>query len=149
MKADAPAIGRVVLDTNVWISAWLSTEGAPAVLVRGVIASAQPVFTRATFEELATRVWRPKFDRYLSTDYRRMLLHDVDAIAFWVDVTADLERRKFCRDGDDDKFVHAAIASDARWLVTGDDDLLSLKTTGATRILSPRAALQELAKAGS
>jgi uncharacterized protein len=31
-----------------------------------------------------------------------------------------------CRDPDDDKFLECAVAGAAEWLVTADDDLLSL-----------------------
>lgn len=144
MRVDPTGFGRIVIDTNVWISAWLSRHGAPALLVRQVVQHAQPVFTRATFVELSERIWKPKFDRHLGMDYRRQLLHQVDAIAHWVEVSPGVEAQKYCRDPDDDKFIHAALSADARWLVTGDDDLLVLRVAGGTRILTPRAALDEL-----
>lgn len=144
MRVDPTGFGRIVIDTNVWISAWLSPGGAPALLVRQVVQHAQPVFTRATFAELSERVWKPKFDRYLGMDHRRQLLHQADAVAHWVEVSPEVEAQKYCRDPDDDKFIHAALSADARWLVTGDDDLLVLSAVGQTRIVTPRAALDGL-----
>lgn len=144
MRADPAGPGRVVIDTNVWISAWLSQDGAPAALVRHLVVHATPVFSRATFSELSERVWKPKFDRYLGMDHRRHLLHAADAIAHWVEVPPEIEAQTFCRDADDDKFIHAALASEARWLVTGDEDLLVLGTVGQTRIVTPRAAIEAL-----
>jgi len=56
---------KAVLDTNIWISAALSQSGAPAAVVRQVLQNGVPVFSAATFRELETRLWKPKFDRYL------------------------------------------------------------------------------------
>jgi putative PIN family toxin of toxin-antitoxin system len=65
-----PAL-RVVVDTNVWISGFLTRTGAPALVTRWVLETALPVFTPDTFAELRERVWRPKFDRYLALEDRR------------------------------------------------------------------------------
>lgn len=139
MKADHPL--RVVVDTNVWISAALSPSGAPAAVVRKVLAHAAPVFTSECFAELRTRLWKPKFDRYLSLEVRHALLHDLDAVAHWVDVSAGQRVQTFSRDPDDDMWVHAALASSAAALITGDDDLLVLRPTAPVRILPPGEAL--------
>ena len=136
---------RVVIDTNVWISAWLSSSGTPAQVVRRAVTNAEIIFTDATFDELKTRVWRPKFDRYLSLERRRQLLHDASAIAHWAVVTPDLARQAYCRDADDDAFIHAAVAGHAGWLVSGDQDLLALAgklPLPELTILSPHQALK-------
>lgn len=133
---------RVVVDSNVWISAALSQTGAPARLVRVVLARGLPVFSRETFAELETRLWKAKFDRYLSMELRRRILHDLDAAAFWVDVPAEIAAQTHSRDADDDKFIHAALASGAGWLVTGDRDLLELPALSDLAIVTPAAALQ-------
>jgi hypothetical protein len=59
-----------VLDTNVLISAALSRQGSPYVLVQRALAEARIVFSEPTFEELRGRLYRPKFDRYISLDMR-------------------------------------------------------------------------------
>ena len=88
MRADEPgwpaAYGRVVLDTNVILSAALAPRGAPALLVDRLLQSARVVLSAATFAEFETRLWRPKFDRYLSLQRRRRLLRDLAAGAHWV-----------------------------------------------------------------
>lgn len=146
MRAEPAA--RVVVDTNVWISAFLNRAGVPAALVRHVVVHCQPVFSQATFVELKTRLWQPKFDRYLSIDERKLLLHDVDAVGYWVDPAPAIVAQTFCRDAHDDKFIHAAQVAHAALLVSGDDDLLSLHPLGDLHILSPRAALDGLAGQG-
>ena len=74
MKAE-----RFVIDTNVLISAAFSVKTSPGLVVRHVLAHAHIVFAEATFAELNTRLWRPKFDRYLSIESRKQLLHDFRA----------------------------------------------------------------------
>jgi len=116
----------VVIDTNVWISGLLMATGSPAQLVRQVIRHGRPVFSRDTFDEFAERLWRPKFDRYVSIDQRKAFLHDAAAIADWVEEPPSIAARSFCRDATDDKFIHTALAADSTFLVSGDSDLLVL-----------------------
>lgn len=145
---DAPARSpqRVVVDTNVWISASLSPGGAPARLVRCVLARGIPVFSASTFAELEQRLWKPKFDRYLSVDLRRRILHDLNAAVHWIEVPPNIAEHTHSRDPDDDKFIHAALAARARWLVTGDQDLLSIAGVPPDlRVLTPADALAERA----
>lgn len=132
---------RVVVDTNVWISAFLSAKGTPARLVQRVLSRGQAVFSIATFAELDSRLWKPKFDRYLSIEVRHQLLHDLNGAAHWTDVPPDLAARTFSRDTSDDAFIHAALAAGAQWLVSGDEDLLTASAPEGLRILSPADAL--------
>lgn len=135
----------VVIDTNVWISGVLTKVGSPALLTRHAIGFGQPVFTLDTFAELKQRLWLPKFDRYVSIENRRRLLHEINTAALWVDVSPQIASQTFCRDADDDKMIHAALASNADWLVTGDRDLLILSeslSASGVRIVSPANALQ-------
>jgi uncharacterized protein len=139
----APATA-VVIDTNVWISGLISQAGPPAVLARAVIRNCQPAFSTATFDELSDRLWRPKFDRYVSMEQRTALLKDLAAIARWVSVSPDLAARKFSRDASDDKFLQLAVAARPAWVVTGDKDLLVLAERMAPEgvtIVSPANAL--------
>lgn len=134
---------RVVIDTNVWISAALSPGSAPAEVVRRVLAHGLPVLSQSTFDELRTRLWKPKFDRWITLEQRRALLHDLNACALWVDIPAELQTRCFSRDRDDDAFIHAALAAQAAWLVSGDQDLLSIDQPLPVSILSPAQALAD------
>lgn len=135
----------VVLDTNVWISAALSAAGAPAQIAQHLLAHGSPVFSQATFDELRTRLWKPKFDLYISQDARHSLLHDLSAAALWVDISPDMAAATYSRDRSDDAFIHAALASQAQWLVTGDQDLLCITSALPFRIVTPAAALAETA----
>ena len=134
----------VVIDSNVWIGGLLSRTGAPAELTRRVVLAGLPFFSPATLDELRTRLWKPKFDRYLSLARRQRFLIELAAVALTVDIPVDIAQRRDCRDPDDDKFLHTALAAGARWLIRGDADLLVLADAWAAsgvRIVSPAAAL--------
>ena len=137
---------RVVIDTNVLLSAALSPNGAPAQLVDRLLADAQIVFAEQTFAELKSRLWKPKFDRYITMERRQSLLHDFNAVAHWVDVPAQIASVRYARDATDDMFIHAVLAASALRLVTGDDDLLCLDpiANAELRIVTPRQALNEI-----
>ena len=103
------------------------------------------MFSQDTFTELKQRLWLPKFDRYVSMEYRKQLLHDIDTVAVWIEVPQNITAQTYCRDTDDDKFIHAALVAGADWLVTGDKDLLVLADSmraSDVRIVSPGDAIQ-------
>ena len=135
----------VVIDTNVWLSAAITRNVTAALLVRMLIEqNFLPVFSPRTFDELASRLFLPKFDRFLGMDSRRRFLANARDSAHWCEVPAPLAAQTWCRDPDDDKFIAVALAVQATRLITGDDDLLCLDPLGELRILTPRQALDEL-----
>lgn len=136
MKAE-----RVVIDTNVLISAALSSRSTPAQVVALVLDRYRLVFSDETFAEFETRLWRPKFDRYLASDSRRQLLHDFAAVADWVVLAG--ASRLWSRDPDDNKFIHTALTAAASWLISGDGDLLVLSAVNGVSIVSPAQAFKE------
>jgi putative PIN family toxin of toxin-antitoxin system len=129
-----------VLDTNVLISAALSRQGSPYALVQQVLAHARLVFSEPTFEELRTRLYRPKFDRYISLEMRERVLRDLSACAVWVEID---RQGQWSRDPDDDKFIATALQIPAAVLVSGDQDLLNVQAPAGLRILTPAQALSE------
>ena len=132
---------KLVVDTNILISAALSAQGAPAKLVRLALAQHRLVFSQATLSELLTRIYRPKFDRYISLESRESLLHDFNASALWVDVG---EPAVYCQDRDDDHFIELALKAQAHYLVSGDKDLPEAPLLAGLRIVSVHQALDAL-----
>ena len=134
-------IRRAVVDTNVLISAALNARGSPANVVRQLLQYARLVFSPATFAELETRLWRPKFDRYVTLEARKLLLHDFSAASDWVEA---LEGPTSCRDPADDKFIIAALAARVDLLISGDKDLLDLHVVDGIPIVNPAQALRRM-----
>ena len=127
-----------VLDTNVLLSAALSSKGAPHALAQHILKNGNLVFSSATFEELRSRIYRPKFDVYLSLEMREGLLHDFQSIARWVEPDIVLP---YSRDPSDDVFIPTALKAGLNFLVSGDKDLLGASLPPGFQVLTPAQAL--------
>ncbi|HEX5078653.1 MAG TPA: putative toxin-antitoxin system toxin component, PIN family [Geminicoccaceae bacterium] len=93
------------------------------------------IFQDETFTELAARLARPKFDRYVGQTLRRRFLSDFAAVAEWAAIEGTV---RACRDRDDDKFLKTATSGEADCIVTGDRDLPALDPFEGVTILNPR-----------
>jgi putative PIN family toxin of toxin-antitoxin system len=100
------------------------------------------LFSDQTFEELASRLMRVKFDRYVETSLRRQFLADIASIADWVGIEGNV---RACRDPNDDMFLETAVVGEAECIITGDGDLLALDPFFAVRIIPPREFLAVIA----
>lgn len=127
-------VERVVVDTNVLISFALKPDGIAGQVVDWILENGQLVFCMETFKELETRLWRPKFDRYITLEERKLLLHDFEMSATWVTIANELT---FSRDPDDDKFIETALVASVPVLISGDSDLLDVQIE-ALQIITPR-----------
>jgi hypothetical protein len=115
---------RVVLDTNILVSALLVQTGFPAAIYR---AWSEREFTLLTCaEQLAARI-KPKAGR---------LVNDIRAFAEIVDKLPKVQRSP---DPTDDFLLALCEGGKAEYLVTGDTSgLLSLARHRVTRIVSAR-----------
>lgn len=129
---------KAVIDTNVLISAALSSNSRPAYLVTFFIKHGRVVFSEETYEEFYSRLWRPKFDPYISRKMRTALLNDFSNIAEWIKPEHSLS---LCRDEDDNKFLELAVSAKVDFLVSGDTDLTVLKEVEGIPILTPAQCL--------
>ncbi len=130
---------RVVLDTNVLISAALRQKGTPRAVVNAVRAeNGVLLFSDETFEELRSRLHRPKFDGYVDREGRAVYLALLEPVSEWVSISGV---KLGCRDPDDDKLLETALMGEADCLVTGDQDLLEMSLFHNIPILTPEAFL--------
>lgn len=137
MKAD-----RVVVDTNVLISALLLPAGPPGLVVTHLANSnATLLLSRVTFLELATRLDRPKFDRYRTRAQMNRYLEWLADVAEWIKPSICIEA---CRDHDDNRFLEVLVAGDGDVLISGDADLLALHPFEGRPIVAPGVFLAEL-----
>ena len=132
---------RAVLDTNVVISALLFS-GPPSRLVSAWQSGRlRPVVSAPILDEYIRVLAYPKF-KLTNTEIRGLL--EEELIPFIETVTAVPTNIPDLRDPDDAKFITCAVAAGVRWLVSGDDDLLSLHYVESVDILSVTAFLQQL-----
>lgn len=130
---------RVVLDTNVVLSALVFGGGAAARLrLAWQQRDFVPLASSATVRELVRVLEYPKFR--LSAAEQEELLADYLPYTELVHVPVPAPQVPECRDPLDLPFMHLAVAGKARLLVTGDRDLLVLagqfEKLGACRILN-------------
>ena len=136
---------RVVLDTNVLLSALLFQEGSLSWLrIAWQTDKVRPLSSRATMTELIRVLSYPKFS--LSSDEQEELLADYLPWCETVMVSgpADIPH---CRDSFDRAFLELALTTQADALITGDNDLLDLAQVFSVPILTPAAFRKHLLSA--
>jgi uncharacterized protein len=140
MRRAPEAALRVVLDTNVLLSALVFTGGVMGRFRTLWTSEAiLPCTSKEAVEELIRVLANPKFK--LSSPEQRSLLADYLPFAQITDVAANTQQASLpmCRDPLDQMFLVLAQASGADYLVSGDQDLLVLANTPKLpfRILKP------------
>lgn len=137
---------RVVLDTNILVSALVFQSGPPAEIRRAWMESrCLPLVSSATAGELVAVLGYPKFK--LSPDERNELLGDFLPYCEIVRVPAGNRGLPACRDSDDLMFFRLARAGRAAFLVSGDKDILALAGGFAVPIVTAADFLAALAQA--
>jgi uncharacterized protein len=129
---------RVVIDTNTFISAAILLHSSPARAVQAAIASSVLLTSEATWQELRDVLLRPKFNKYRAHDVRAKLLLSWQAYFEPIEVTTSLA---VCRHSKDDKFLELAVDGRADFLISGDQDLLTLHPFRSIEIITPAAYL--------
>ena len=115
---------RVVLDTNVIISATIS-NGKPRQLLKNAVKDKKYVLVTSNeiLNEIRDVLCRPKFQ--MSED-------NIDQILFALISSSDIKIVKsnfkvVKEDPDDDMIINTAYDGQADYIVSGDDDLLRMK----------------------
>ncbi len=112
-----------VIDTNTLISAFLFKLSNPRKAFDKAIDIGKISASRETFKEFSEVLLRPKFDKYISTEGRLIVLQEFRGLTIFNEVSEIITD---CRDPKDNKFLELAISSNASCIITGDKDLLVL-----------------------
>ncbi len=135
---------RVVLDTNVVLSALVFTNGRLSWIRREWVGAFIPLGCRETVAELLRALSYPKF-KLLPGD-REELLADYLPYLRILESLTETEDLPSCSDPADQVFLELASAGKASFLVTGDRALLELDGRCSFRIVSPGAFAGALEK---
>ncbi len=114
---------RVVLDTNVWVSASLNPQGAPAAVVQALLAGEFAlVISQPIIDEYRAVMARPRISQRCNLDTAqvdrvRVLLESAPTL------TPVLGTVRLCRDPDDDIILETAVRGGADTLVSRDEDV--------------------------
>jgi len=124
---------RVVLDTNIIVSAYLNEDGVPHSILRLALARAIRLYVSrpvlAEYEELLFRKSCP-----LDRRRAKLLLKEIQAIGIMVSPAAS---EPLTSDPDDSIFLECAQAAKADYLVTGNTRHFP-ETWKYTQIVTPR-----------
>ena len=123
---------RLVLDTNVLISAFIS-RGLCSELLEHCAKHHELVTSAAIMAEMRQKLLTkfrmppPSVDRAVAALFAGMEMVEPEALA-----------GRVSRDSDDDVVIATAVGGKCSTVVTGDRDLLVLIAHGGVRFLSPR-----------
>jgi putative PIN family toxin of toxin-antitoxin system len=125
-------VKRVVLDTNVLISALLFRGGLSKIVGLWQKGKIIPVISKETFSELVTVLEYPKFS-LTQEETNSIIKYEILPYFEIVEVVKDV--KGICRDPEDDKFISCAISGSADYIVSGDKDLFDLKQYKSIKII--------------
>ncbi|HEX8600943.1 MAG TPA: putative toxin-antitoxin system toxin component, PIN family [Chloroflexia bacterium] len=136
---------KVVLDTNVVVSRFISPTGVPARLLdrwaRGAfdLVSSEPILIE--YQQALTYSRVSKLHGYTNLEITNWIREVREAS---ISVVHTVTIRVVSADPKDDKFLECAIAGGANYIVSGDKHLLRLGEYEGIRILSPAEFLRVL-----
>lgn len=122
---------KVIIDTNLWISFLLHGNVYKQLLDLLINDNVILVICQSSIDEFVSVASRKKFAKYISEKQISAMVEYflVNAQIFPL---SNIPHR--CRDPKDDYLLELAVVSKADYLITGDDDLLSLKRIGNCKI---------------
>ena len=136
---------RVVLDANQFVSAILNQDGPPAKVLNAWREGLfELVISPSIIDEIRKVLNYPRLSKIHKKSPKEidLFLEDLEIIAFvapeklYLSVVLDHPT--------DDKYLVAALEGDAKFIVTGDSDLLTIQEYEGVKILTARAFLKEM-----
>ena len=126
-----------VVDTNVFVSALAGSRTCKRIIDLFRADTFELVISIDLISEIAAVLARPKFDFDQSNIEK--ILRFLKYKATKVSVT---EKISVCRDPADNIILECAVSGKADFIVTGDKDLLTLKSFRKIPIVTPRKFLE-------
>lgn len=136
---------RVVLDANQFVSAILNPDGPPAKVLN---AWREGLFELVTSPSIIDEIRRVINYPILSKIHKKspkeidLFIEDLEVLAFVAPEKLSLS--VVADDPTDDKYLVAALEGDAKFIVTGDSDLLKIREYEGVEIVTARRFLEEL-----
>ena len=130
---------NIVIDTNVIISA-LFFGGLPLKIIEAIFSSKVTAFASPEIVQEYFETYKEIHKKYNSKgNYTALsqILNKVQIIIPNQDV-------HICRDSDDDKFISCALDAQCLYIVSGDKDLLSIKSYKGIEIVTAAEFLKRI-----
>jgi hypothetical protein len=131
---------RVVLDANIYISALISSQGYPAAIItKWLVGDFEVLLSQPIVDEILRVTGYERLQRKYQK-IRENRLEFVELISeqgIWVEPAETLA--VVTADESDNRYLECAVAGGARYLVTGDEHLLTIGEYQGITVLSPAA----------
>ena len=136
---------RIVLDTNILVSALISEEGYPAQVLAAIKRERVTLVTSAyQIEELRGVLARERLKPYIRPEEAADLLYHLEAVGL---VVSELPEVSLSPDPKDNPILATAIAGEAELIVSGDKgDMLALGRVEGIPIVTAREAAVRLGR---
>lgn len=123
---------RVILDTNIWISFLISKklDWLDELLINENFVF---LFSELLFKEFLDVADRPKIRKYFKT---KKLIQVINYFESYGEIIHTSTSLNICRDPRDNFLLDLAVDGQANYLVSGDEDLLTLKSIKKCNIIS-------------
>jgi putative PIN family toxin of toxin-antitoxin system len=137
---------RAVLDTNIIVSGVIKEEGPSGKILRFLLQERKfiSVTSLEILAEIREVLRREKIRKYHGWTHEQVDMFVAVLYAQSVVTEGELTVSIVSRDPEDNKFLACAQEGKADYLVTGDDDLLNIKSHEGTLIVPPAAFLSVL-----
>ena|SRR5579872_1829483 len=132
---------RIVIDTNVLVSAALSKHSTPRKVLSIVLEHHSLLVSEETLAELEEVFDRPKLNRYSRIEDRINLLRTLIDKSIIVAINSHITD---CPDPEDNKFLELAVDGKATYILSGDRDLLDMNPYRGIRIIPAAEFMQIL-----
>ena len=121
-----------ILDSNIFISAFLFNGNQRKLLSYAMAGKYRIAISDMILDEIKDVLLRPKFK--LTHEQVKKIINEIESLCTLYYPTETI--RDACRDEDDNIILECAVAAKAEYIITGDDDLLSIKKYKNTTIVN-------------
>ena len=126
---------RVVIDTGVFVSALSRPQGRTGAVLQALKENRfTPIYSTDILVEIIDVLGRDKF-RIKYHIHPEMIAALIDLIRLRGELVIPSQKVTACRNPKDDIFLEAALEGKAKYIVSGDSDLLDMESFGNIPIL--------------
>jgi putative PIN family toxin of toxin-antitoxin system len=129
---------KLVLDTNIYISSYYFGGNPRKILERIIDGMDELYIAKEILEEIDSVMVRSKF-KTAANDVA-YFIRMIEEIANLVIIKGYV--KNVCRDKDDDKILECGLLGNVNYIITGDNDLLILKTYEHIKIITPNEYME-------
>ena len=114
---------KILIDTNVWISAFLNPSGYPAKIITAWLEDKiQIVISMSLLKEILNVLQRPRIQKKYKYSVEEIKTY-LDLIFQRAEKIEPAGNINLCRDTRDNIVLETALSGQAKYLVTRDDDI--------------------------